>query len=149
MPLMTAEELSEIVAPAFERAGLAVGDARTLSDWLIDSDLRGISSHGVRLAPLYVARLRHGSLNSAPRQTVAHLAPTLISIDGDDGPGQLVLGRAMETALDVAKEHGSCLAWVHGSNHVGGLGMGVRAGRARGLRLRDAGDAQQHGHGRW
>ena len=55
---------------------------------MAESDLMGVSSHGVRLLPGVVQAIRQGKINPAPRlQLLRDLAATCV-LDGDYGPGR-------------------------------------------------------------
>ena len=50
-------------------------------------------------------------------------APATALVDGDNGMGHLVVSRAMETAIDIAKENGVGWVGMRMSNHAGAAGV--------------------------
>ncbi len=116
----------------FVAAGLGSDDARLVVDSLVESDLRGISSHGVARIPHYMHRIQLGGINPKPKLTTTLLGPTSARVDGNHGLGQLAMCRAAETAIRLAKESGAAWVTVYNSSHCGALAY-------YGLKIADAG----------
>jgi LDH2 family malate/lactate/ureidoglycolate dehydrogenase len=114
-----AGHLAEFVARAFVAAGLPQADAQTLSELMVEADLRGSDTHGVIRLPLYVRRIRAGGVNPRPDIRVVSERPSAALIDGDNGMGHLVMRRAAELA--IAKAEATGIGWVGArmSNHAG------------------------------
>ena len=82
-------------------------DAEIVSDVLIESDKRGIDSHGIgRLKPIYIDRIDWGILNPVTKVDVVKETPTTAVLDGNNGMGHVVGKQAMQMAIDKAKENG-------------------------------------------
>ena len=79
----------------------------------------GADAHGIFRLPQYVRRLEAGGVNATARIAVTRTGPGTALVDGDNGMGHLVMGRAAATAIELAQECG--VAWVgaHRSNHAG------------------------------
>ncbi len=90
---------------------------------LIEADLRGRAGHGLIRLPQYVPRIEAGGINLRPEITLLRESPVSALVDGDNGLGQVVMTRAVQTALAKAGEAG--LAWVGtvNSNHAGAAGV--------------------------
>ena len=90
---------------------------------MLEADLVGADAHGVFRLPQYVQRLKLGSTNPRPNITVERSAPATALVDGDNGMGHLVVARAAETAVELARECG--VAWVgcRMSGHAGAAGV--------------------------
>ena len=90
---------------------------------MLEADLIGADAHGVFRLMQYVQRLKLGSTNSRPNITVNRTAPATALVDGDNGMGHLVVARAAETAIELARECG--VAWVgcRMSGHAGAAGV--------------------------
>ena len=65
--LLMADELLELVRLAFAGAGLSDQDAATVADVLVTANLRGLDSHGVERAPIYLRRVRTGAAGGSDR----------------------------------------------------------------------------------
>jgi LDH2 family malate/lactate/ureidoglycolate dehydrogenase len=112
-------KLTDLCSASFIAAGLPPEDAALASAALVEADLRGVPSHGVRLLPDYLARLRAGGLNPQPHLRVVREGAGTALLDGDHGLGQVVACRAMDLAIEKARACGigSCAAF--NSNHFG------------------------------
>jgi L-2-hydroxycarboxylate dehydrogenase (NAD+) len=111
------------IAEAMIKAGVQASDASKISELMLEADLVGADAHGVFRLPQYINRLKLGSTNSCPNITVNRTAPATALVDGDNGMGHLVVARAAETAIELARESG--VAWVgcRMSGHAGAAGV--------------------------
>lgn len=107
-------------------------DAELVADSLVESNLRGIDSHGVARLTHYLNRIGHGSINPRPAMAFERLGPSVGRLGGDHALGQLVMWRATGHAIDLAREAGAGWVAVADSSHCGALSY-------YGLRLADAG----------
>lgn len=124
--------LTRVCQQILVAAGLLDDDARLVTDTLLAADLRGVSSHGVARIPHYLERIRHGGINPRPRIETAVLAPSAARVDGDHGLGQLVMQRATQAAIQLARDTGAGWVAVCNSSHCGALAY-------YGLQIADAG----------
>lgn len=122
-PTVPADPLRRFIAAALAHAGLPPQDAADVARLMVEADLLGAEGHGVFRLPRYLARLRAGGFN--PRPAIRTLAQKggLALIDGDNGMGHLVMERAAQLAVDLARSHG--IGWVgtRRSNHAGAAGV--------------------------
>jgi LDH2 family malate/lactate/ureidoglycolate dehydrogenase len=107
------------IADVLAAHGLRPEDARRVGELMVEADLTGADSHGIFRLPQYVRRLRAGGMNPKPDITVSRRAPAVALVEGDNGMGHLVMSKAGETAVEIARETG--VAWVGArrSNHAG------------------------------
>ncbi len=97
------------------RVGLPADDAAKVAELMLEADLTGADAHGVFRLPQYVRRLRGGGINPRPDIRVEKTAPATALVEGDNGMGHLVMARAAETAVELAR--------------ASGIGLGRRARR--------------------
>jgi ureidoglycolate dehydrogenase (NAD+) len=90
-----------------------------VADTLVWTSLRGTDSHGVARLPVYVDRLRAGSLNPRPRPSVERRDGAVALVDGDQGPGQVAGVFATDLSIELAREHGAGVVSVRRSAHFG------------------------------
>jgi LDH2 family malate/lactate/ureidoglycolate dehydrogenase len=100
---------------------------------LLESDKRGIESHGVnRFKPIYLDRIKAGIQNPVTKITVVKETETTAVLDAGDGMGQVAGYRAMSMAIEKAKRYGMGGVAVQNSCHYGIAGyytsMATRAG---------------------
>jgi L-2-hydroxycarboxylate dehydrogenase (NAD+) len=112
-----------LITDALAAAGLPRNDAAKCAELMGEADLTGADAHGVFRLPQYVRRLKAGGFNPKPNITVNRSAPATALVDGDNGMGHLVMGRAAETAIALAKEAGVSWVGVRRSNHAGPAGL--------------------------
>src|SRR5688500_18472918 len=98
-------------------------DAAEVAALMTEADLTGADAHGVFRLPQYVRRIQAGGVNPKPRIEVRRSGPATALVDGDNGMGHLVMSRASDTAIALARETG--IAWVGArrSNHAGTAGL--------------------------
>ncbi len=119
LPRYRAEAMIGFVADVLVAEGFRPADARRVGELMVEADLTGADSHGIFRLPQYVRRLRAGGSNPRPEIAVRRLAPAVAMVEGDNGFGHLVMAKAGETAIAIARETG--VAWVGArrSNHAG------------------------------
>ena len=77
------EALLTFATACFQKAGLSNEHAALISRLLVNSDLRGVRSHGSRTVNSYCQRFEEGRLNASPDLKVVQETPTTVIIDGD------------------------------------------------------------------
>ncbi len=114
------EVLEDFMVSAFTKIGLPLEDAKVCADILLESDKRGIESHGVnRFKPIYIDRINDGILNPITKIDVIKETPTTAVLDANDGMGMVVSKKAMQMAIDKAKKYGMGMVAVRNSSHYG------------------------------
>lgn len=121
MKLFPVETLDRVLRQALRRRGLSEEHAGWVVDGLVETSLRGIDTHGVRLFPTYLAELDGGRSRARPEMawvgTGQGRAARLLDAGGALG---LVAGRtACAEAVRLAREHGVGTVAVRNSNHFG------------------------------
>jgi LDH2 family malate/lactate/ureidoglycolate dehydrogenase len=105
----------------FTSVGVPEEDAKTIVDAAITADLRGVTSHGTVRLGTYRKRLEMGLIKKEPQIKIENESPAFLHIDGDNGLGQVVAQKAIDTAMERAKRYGCCAVSIHNSNHMGML----------------------------
>lgn len=113
------ERLIDWSAQVLQTCGVAVADARLTAAALVEADLQGVASHGCMLLPMYVERLRAGSVNPAPALRIIEDRPALVVLDADHGLGQVSSARAVDIAVERARQHGTAIVAVRHGFHFG------------------------------
>ena len=115
--------ITGLIADALVKNGLPADDAAKVAELMLEADLIGADAHGVFRLPQYVQRLKLGSTNPRPNIKVKQTAPATALVDGDNGMGHLVVSRAAETAIELARTCGVAWVGVRMSNHAGAAGV--------------------------
>ena len=113
------EHLYEYGCRVLERLDVPAADAADVSGCLTKAELRGIDSHGMVRLPVYARRIQAGVVIARPDIRVLAAGTASALIDGGNGLGPVVGARAMQAAVDLAREHGTGFVGVRGSNHFG------------------------------
>lgn len=121
------------VTDAFIGVGVPEGDARICADVLLESDKRGIESHGVnRFKPIYIDRIKDKIQNPVTNFEIVRQTATTAVVDGHDGMGQVIAYKSMSLAIEKAKKYGMGMVAVRNSCHYGIAGyytsMAAKAG---------------------
>jgi LDH2 family malate/lactate/ureidoglycolate dehydrogenase len=116
-----AQQLEQLVATMFAKAGLSREDADFMGRCLVDADLRGVHSHGTRWAPNYLRSLKSGGINAQAKATVVQDRGATAILDGDRGVGHIAVKKAMDLAIQKAKEFGNATVSVRRNGHCGAM----------------------------
>lgn len=114
-----ADSLRSFCEEVFISCNMIPKDAYIVADSLVQSNLRGVDSHGVTRVGIYVKRLKMGLVNPRPNVEVVRESAATLLVDGDNGMGQVVGVRALELGLERAKQSGGVSIGVRRSNHYG------------------------------
>lgn len=113
------DELRKFTVGILEKLDVPTEDAEITADNLIASDRRGIPSHGVARLKRYVDGLKDGMMVARPDIKVVKEGPSYALIDGGGGLGQVVGSKAMNVAIDKARDSGLAFVTTRNSNHYG------------------------------
>ena len=126
MPIFSHTDLRELSVCIFKNAGVASDEAEIISDHLVDANLCGHDSHGVLRISSYVTEIQAGhalhSEASAGRCQIVKETPCTAVIDARGGFGIVAALRAMQMAIEKAREHTFGSVGVHRCTHTGRLG---------------------------
>ena len=135
MPKITVDwkTLQNFFEDAFVGVGVPREDAKIVVDVLLESDRRGIESHGCnRFKPIYIDRIKAGIQNPVTNFEILKETPTTAVVDGHNGMGQVIGYKAMTMAIEKAKKYGMGMVAVRNSCHYGIAGyyttMATKAG---------------------
>jgi L-2-hydroxycarboxylate dehydrogenase (NAD+) len=113
------QELRRFMKEGFIAMGVPAPDADICADVLIESDMRGIKSHGIGRFKMYIDRMKDGIISPVCHQTMVKETENTAVIDAGDSLGHLVATHAMQLAIDKAKEHNIGMVAVRNSTHFG------------------------------
>ena len=124
---------ADFITDAFVGAGVPREDAEICTDVLLESDRRGIESHGCnRFKPVYIDRIKAGIQNPVTEFEIIKETPTTAVVDGHNGMGQVIGYKAMKMAIAKAKEYGMGMVAVRNSCHYGIAGYYASMAAAEG-----------------
>lgn len=119
-PYVSWSLMEAFLVDAFKGYGVPEEDAKVVVDVLLESDRRGIESHGCnRFKPIYIDRIVDGIQNPVTNFEILRETPTTAVVDGHDGMGQVIGVRSMQMAIEKAKQYGMGMVAVRNSTHYG------------------------------
>ena len=117
---VSGDDLKSTVASIFEKVGVPAEDAELGADVLVLADLRGVDSHGVsNMLRSYLGGYQRGEINPRPNISIVRETAATASIDSDRGLGTIVTPKAMDIAIQKAKEVGVGMVTIGNSRHLG------------------------------
>ncbi len=119
-PFVPWDLMNQFMIDAFKGYGVPEDDARISADVLLESDRRGIESHGCnRFKPIYIDRIKKGTLLPVTETEIIKETPTTIVMDAHDGMGMVASYRMMERLIEKAKQYGMAGGAIRNSTHYG------------------------------
>lgn len=112
-------QLKDFCGKALLAAGVDHSQARDVTDSLIQTSLRGVDSHGIRLLPHYLNALSAGRVNPSAKMTFDQTGPSAGTLDADHAFGHAAGADAMRRAVKMARQNGVACVAVKNSTHFG------------------------------
>ena len=103
----------------FKTVGVSRKISTLVVNGLVDTSLRGVDSHGIRLIPHYIRATQTGRIKKNPKFIFTKTAPSCGIFDADDGFGIAAGIEAMMKATMLAKKTGLGAVSVRNSSHFG------------------------------
>ncbi|MBN8944052.1 MAG: Ldh family oxidoreductase [Rhizobiales bacterium] len=112
---------AEIVG-LFTHAGLPEQAAARMAKALVEAEQQGLGSHGLMHLPLYLDRIKAGSVTMADRATLVTDQAAVAVLDAGHMLGHLAAEQAMALAVEKAKAFGIGAVAVRHGFHFGAAG---------------------------
>lgn len=103
-------------------SGLSAQDAKVVADVLTGTDAFGVMTHGTKNLLGYVTKLQAGGLDPQAVPEVVHEGPAWAMIDGKNAMGMVSSCKAMNLAIEKARNCGIAYVGVKNSCHFGAAG---------------------------
>ncbi len=125
--------MNDFMVDVFQAYGVPAADAAICADVLLESDRRGIESHGCnRFKPIYLDRIKNGTLLPVTKIDILKETPTTVVMDANNGMGMVASHKMMELLIEKAREYGMAGGAIFNSTHYGiagyWTGMAEKAG---------------------
>ena len=119
-PCVPWDMMNAFMVDVFVKYGVPEEDARICADVLLESDRRGIESHGCnRFKPIYLDRIEKGTLLPVTRTDIVKETPTTVVMDANNGMGMVASHRMMTMLIEKAKAYGMAGGTIFNSTHYG------------------------------
>lgn len=119
-PFVPWDVMNSFMIDAFKGYGVPEEDAKICADVLLESDRRGIESHGCnRFKPIYIDRIKKGTLLPVTKVEILKETPTTLVMDAHDGMGMVASYQMMKKLIEKAKTYGMAGGAIRNSTHYG------------------------------
>ena len=119
-PYVSWELMNSFMIDVFKAYGVPEEDAAICADVLLESDRRGIESHGCnRFKPIYLDRIENGTLLPVTKIDILKETTTTVVMDANNGMGMVASHRMMEMLIEKAKKYGMAGGTICNSTHYG------------------------------
>lgn len=119
--VVSSDEERSLITSALVRHGATEADAARQADMLVEADLRGHASHGIRRLRVLVGRLDAGLAVSGVEPDFRWRTEAALEVDGRRNFGPVVLHGAIDRLLERAATTGIAMASVRNTGHAGML----------------------------
>jgi uncharacterized oxidoreductase len=117
-----AAPLTATIRAIVKGTGSTDREADLVSANLVEANLKGHDSHGIGMIPRYVDSWKEGGLAVNAHVSITLDSNALLTLDGNQGYGQVMGYEAMELGAERAKRHGVCVVGLTNAHHIGRIG---------------------------
>lgn len=122
LPRVPREALTAWLTRVFAACGMPDDDSRLAAEVMARCNARGYETHGVTRVMTYVQKFESGDINPSPKLTF-ETRDNILVIDGDDGLGQVVGPKAMDHAIEMARDCAFVPCFIRDGGHLGAIGI--------------------------
>ena len=127
------EDLKEFTARVFFGCGAPHDEALMIADHLVKANLMGYDSHGIIRICQYVPEVRNGRIIPGAPIRLHNETETTAVLDCGWNYGQVGALRAVQCAVDKARDHNTATVVTRRCSHVGRLGAYTQAAAEQGF----------------
>jgi LDH2 family malate/lactate/ureidoglycolate dehydrogenase len=120
--IVETKALEGFCAHCYELSGIAGDAASIAAEIVVRTTLRGVDTHGIKLFPEHLKRIREGAINPRARPTVVTESAATAVMEANAGLGQVAALEATRLAMGKASDVGCATVLVRNSNHLGASG---------------------------
>lgn len=119
-PYVPWDLIGNFMTDVFKAYGVPEEDAKICTDVLLESDRRGIESHGCnRFKPIYLDRIKNGTLLPVTHLEIVRETPTTVVMNANHGMGMVASYHMMERLIEKARTYGMAGGTIFNSTHYG------------------------------
>jgi len=124
---------TRIAARIFVAWGTSEEAAGMIARSLVDSDLAGVTGHGLIRVSDYINHARSGWVRPGAKPSIVRQTPTITVVDGGYGFGQPAVHFALDASMPKARAQGIAAASILHCGHIGRIGEYAEKAAAQGL----------------
>lgn len=125
MPTFSADTLLAFATRVLEAGGAPADIAGRVAFSLVDSNLKGVDSHGVGRIPSYLQQVADGQVDPAARTSVEQDRGATAIVRGHRAYGIYAIEVASDLAIERARAHGVATIGLIDASHAGRIGQFV------------------------
>lgn len=129
---VAADTLRRQLDTIFRAWAMRAENIATTVEAMVETDLRGVDSHGIAMLPLYDELRRQGKLRLDASPRIVRETGATALIDAGAGLGHPAAVFAMNLAVDNCRRTGVAVASVFNSHHFGAAGVYAKIAADRG-----------------
>lgn len=119
MTVVSAAEEQSVIESVLGSLSVPADESAAQATALVEADLRGHSSHGLRRLPTLAARITNGVIRPGFPTLLHWATESVLQVDGQHGLGPVVAGRAVEALTGRVGRTGTAVAAIRRANHLG------------------------------
>jgi LDH2 family malate/lactate/ureidoglycolate dehydrogenase len=126
MRVVSESSLADFSKALLRAVGVPAKTAGQVIDVLIAADCEGVASHGLALLPMYLDRIKAGSVKPRTSGRVVSKNRGAIVFDAQNCLGQISSNRAVGMAIESCSVHAISAVAIRNGFHIGALGYWAR-----------------------
>lgn len=130
---VTEFDLNTFCRDALLRSGMSEKNAETMTSVLVQTEMWGIHTHGVKNLYGYIEKAEAGGVSFTDCPAVVKKAGSVAVIDGNNTMGYISASMAVNLACEIAKATGISLVLVKNSCHFGACGYYANIAAEKGM----------------
>lgn len=116
------DELRSFSVQALVKSGVPEENAKITTDTLITTDMFGVMTHGTKNLSGYIQKMEAGGLDAKAEPSIVCEGPAFAILNGNKALGMVTGCKAMNLAIEKAKQCGIAYVGVKNSCHFGAAG---------------------------
>ena len=119
MPKISVNNIKKLINRVFSQTKVPSSDVEIITDTIIYSHLIGRATHGITRLPIYIKKIKNGSLNPLNEIQRIKETPVISVYDGKHGFGQVLANFGINKAIEKSDKYGIGIVGIRNSNNFG------------------------------
>jgi L-2-hydroxycarboxylate dehydrogenase (NAD+) len=119
MPKIAINSITKVIKRALLQMQVPSSDIDLITDTIIYSHSIGRDTHGITRLPIYIKKIKNGSLNPLKEIQTIKETPVISVYDGKHGFGQVLANFGVNKAIEKSDSYGIGVVGIRNSNNFG------------------------------
>ncbi|MBC8038588.1 MAG: Ldh family oxidoreductase [Rhizobiales bacterium] len=115
-------KIADFLTRCFVAGGFSSSNAKIVTDHLVDTEMRGISSHGINRLGWYLDLVKAKEIDPAALPLVQQTSDNSVSVNGNGGIGIVAMDAAVTRLIEVVSRTPIAMAGITNCGHTGRMG---------------------------